>query len=108
MKPIVLKFVGGFWDGKTMRSDSPDQEEVFLATTCYEQSHHGLVGSESVGLLDSAVDFAQRHGWNAKEKMSSAGEQRYRVSEHRETETEITIVFRHDPSQHTPKHASES
>lgn len=52
MKPIILKFVGGPWDGKTLRSDSTDQEEVWLAAACYETSHHGTIGADCVALSD--------------------------------------------------------
>lgn len=100
MKRIVLRFVGGDWDGRSIRSDSPEQEEVFLATGYYEMSHHGLVGSECVGLSDDAVAFAKHHGWDAAKNLNAAGEHRYRVCERRETETAIIVTLRHVPSQH--------
>ncbi len=95
MKPIVLKFVGGDWDGRSMRSDSSDQEEVFLAIGCYEMSHHGSVGSECVGLSDEAVAFARHHGWEAAKEANPEGGHRYRVCEYRETEAEIIVTLKH-------------
>jgi hypothetical protein len=95
-KPIVLEFVGGSWDGNTLRSDSSDQEEQFLAAGCYEMSHHGAIGEECVGLSDDAVTFARRHGWKAAEEAPLCGDHRYLVVERRETETEIIVTFLHE------------
>ena len=97
MKPIVLNFLGGDWDGRSMRSDSPDQEEAFLAAGCYEMSHHGMVGSECVGLSDDAAAFAQNHGWDAAKGVSKGDGHHYRVCERRETETEIIVTLRSVP-----------
>ena len=97
MKPIVLKFVGGYWDGRSLRSDSPDRQEVFLAAGCYEMSHHGAVGGECLGLSDGAVAFAQSHGWNAaKEAGLCGGDHRYVATERLETEAEIVVTFKQD------------
>jgi hypothetical protein len=97
MKPIVLEFVGGYWDGKTLRTDSRDREEQLLATGCYEMSHHGAIGGECVGLSDAAVNFARSHGWEAEKEASLRGDHRYSVTEYRETETELIVKFKHNP-----------
>ena len=97
MKPIVLEFTGGYWDGKTVRTDSPDQEEVFLAAGCYEMSHHGTIGQECVGLSQDVVAFARNHGWEAAKGASLHGAHRYLVTERRETEAEIVVTFKYDP-----------
>lgn len=97
MKPVVLVFVGGYWNGKTLRTDSPDREEQFLASGCYEMSHHGAIGGECVGLSDAAVNFARTHGWEAEKEASLRGDHRYLVTEFRETETERIVKFKHNP-----------
>ena len=97
MKPMVLEFVGGYWDGKTLRTDSPDYEEQLLAAGCYEMSHHGAIGGECVELSYDAVGFARRHGWLAAEEASLCGDHRYLVAERRETETEIVVTFKYHP-----------
>jgi hypothetical protein len=100
MKPVILHFEDGFWDGRTLRTDSPDREEAFLACGCYEMSHHGTVGAEVAGLSTDAIAFAQHHGWNAARDAGLSGAHRYVVREHRETETEVVISFRLDPIHH--------
>jgi len=97
MKPVVLEFVGGYWDGKTLRADSSDYEERLLGTACYEMSHHGAIGGECVQLSYDAVRYARRHGWQAAEEASFCGDHRYLVTERRETETEIVITFKYQP-----------
>jgi len=99
MKPIILEFVGGPWDGKTLRTDSADQEEVWLAAGCYEMCHHGAIGGECVGLSGDAAMFAQRHGWEAAKQRNWHRDHRYLVAERREreteTETEIVVTFKY-------------
>jgi len=97
MKPVVLHFVGGFWNGRSLRSDSNDPEEMFLVSGCYEMSHHGTVGSEVAGLSGDAVAYARHHGWTAARDAGLEGAHRYVVSEYRETEAEITITFQQCP-----------
>ena len=97
MKPMVLEFVGGYWDGKTLRTDSSDYEEQLLVAGCYEMSHHGAIGGECVELSCDAVRFARRHGWLAAEEASLCGDHRYSVAERRETETEIVVTFKYHP-----------
>lgn len=97
MKPVVLLFVGGYWNGKTLRTDSSDREEQFLASGIYEMSHHGAIGGECVGLSDAAVNFARSHGWKAEKDATLWGDHRYLVTEFRETETERIVKFKHDP-----------
>lgn len=94
MKTMALEFVGGYWDGKTLRTDSSDFEEQLLVAGCYELSHHGSIGGRCAELSSDAVRFAQRHSWLAKEEASWSGDHRYLVTEHRETETEIIITFK--------------
>jgi len=102
MKPIVVEFVGGYWDGKSLRSDSLDQEESLLASACYEMTHHGAIGRECAGLSSDAVEFARIHGWAAAREGTLQGDHRYRVTERRETEDEIVIRLRHAPVAGSP------
>ena len=95
MKTIILKFIGGYWDGATMRTDSPDYEEQLLAAGCFEMSHHGTIGGECAQLSSDAVEFARRHGRQAAEQATLCENHRYLVSEYRETETEIIITLKH-------------
>lgn len=98
MKPIVLQFVGGYWDGKSLSTDSADQEEALLAAACYEMSHHGAIGGECGALSDDAVTFARIHGWTAPKEGTLHGNHRYLVSERRETVDEIVVRLRHAPA----------
>jgi hypothetical protein len=97
MKPIILEFVGGYWDGKSLSTNSSDQEEALLAAACYEMSHHGAIGGECAALSDDAVTFARLHGWPRSREGTFRGDHRYRVSEHRETESEILVRLRNVP-----------
>jgi hypothetical protein len=98
VKRIILQFVGGYWDGKSLSSDSADQEEALLATACYEMSHRGAIGQECVGLSDDAVTFARIHGWAAAKEGTLYGTHRYLVTERRETEREIVVTLSHAPT----------
>lgn len=100
MKPLVLRFVGGDWDGKTLRTDSPDYEEQLLASGCYEISHHGAVGGVCAALSNDALRFAKGHGWVTFDEDSAWKDNPYSVVEHRETETEITVTFKFHPVEH--------
>jgi hypothetical protein len=95
MKPVVLEFVGGYWGGKTLRTDSADLEEVLLAAACYETCHHGVIGEGCAGLSEYAVGFARKHGWPAASNGGWQGTHRYSVTEHRETEDEIVVRLTH-------------
>ncbi len=94
-KPITLEFSGGYWDGKSLHTDSDDQEESLLATACYEMTQHGAIGAECGGMSDDAVTFARLHGWAAAKEAGLQGAHRYRVIEPRETERKIMVMFRH-------------
>ncbi len=98
MKPVILTFLGGYWDGKSLRTDSAEREESLLAAACYELSHHGTIGAECAGISDDAVTFARIHGWAAAEEGSFHGPHRYVVGMRYESDTEIVITFRHVPS----------
>ena len=100
MKLLVLKFEGGYWDGKTLRTDSPEYEEQLLAIGCYEVSHHGAVGGTFAELSPDAASFARRHGWGTGEEAAWHGDPRYLVAERRETETEVVVTFRYHPMRH--------
>jgi len=82
-----------------LRSDSTDQEEVWLAAACYEASHHGTIGADCVALSGDAVMYAQRHSWPAAKQRSLHGDHRYLVTERREREeeshTEIAVTFKY-------------
>ena len=97
MKPIVLEFVGGYWEGKSLSTDSADQEEALLAAACYQMSHHGAIGGECAALSDDAVTFARIHGWPRSREGTLRGNHRYLVAERRETEGEIIVRLRHVP-----------
>jgi hypothetical protein len=99
MKPIVLEFEGGYWDGRSLSTGSSDQEEALLATACYEISHHGAVGAECAALSGDAVTFARIHGWPNSREGTFCGDHRYRVTEHKETEDEIIVRLRQVPAE---------
>ena len=98
MKPVVLTFVGGYWDGKTLKMDSRDQEESLLAAACYEMTHHGRLGEECVGLSEDAITYARVHGWPTPEEGGLQGNHRYMVTERRETLDQIVITLSEVPA----------
>ena len=91
MKPIVLEFAEGYWDGRSLSTDSADQEEAFLAAACYEMSHHGAIGGECAALSDDAVTYARIHGWPRSQEGTLRGDHRYLVTERCETAGEIVV-----------------
>ena len=97
MKPVVLTFVGGYWNGKSLKMDSDDKEESLLAAACYEMTHHGSPGEECTGLSEDAVTFARVHGWATPEEGGLQGDHRYMVTERRETLSEIVITLSEVP-----------
>jgi hypothetical protein len=103
MKPVVLEFVGGYWGGKTLRTDSADLEEVLLAAACYESCHHGAISEGCAGLSEYAVAFARHHGWPAATNGGWQGTQSYCVTQHRETENEIVVEFTHAVAAEPPR-----
>ena len=103
MKPVALEFVGGYWGGKTLRTDSADLEEVLLAAACYETCHHGVIGEGCPGLSEYAVRFARNHGWPAAADGGWQGAHRYLVTERRETENEIVVQLRQAPLADPPR-----
>ncbi len=98
MKAITFEFVGGPWEGQTLRTDSSDQEEAWLAAACYETSHHGAIGERCVEFACDAAGFARRHGWLGIEEGSLRGGRRYSVAVRRETKTEIVVTFEFEPT----------
>ena len=102
MKSITLGFIGGIWDGKSLRTGSSDQEEAWLAAGCYEMSHHGEIGAECYGLAVETTAYARNHHWPMSKEGSKEGgmggqHHRYVVSERRETAEEVVITFMHAP-----------
>jgi len=97
-RSVALQFTGGYWDGRSLHTDSDDEEEALLATACYEMTHHGAIGAECGGMSDDAVTFARLHGWAGAKEAGLQGVHRYRVIERRETERETIVVFRHEPA----------
>jgi hypothetical protein len=95
MRSVALKFVGGSWDGKTLRTDSSDREEALLAAACYESSHHGAIGEACAALSEYAARFSRIHGWAASKGGSWQGADRYQVTEHCETEKQIVVKLTH-------------
>lgn len=91
---IVINFIGGYWDGKTFRTDSPDYDEQLLAAGCYEMSHHGAIGGECSPLSGETMEYARRHGYEATAEATLTEGHRYTVIERRETAAEICITFK--------------
>ena len=80
MKPIILEFSGGYWDGTALRTDAADQEEALLATACYELSHHGAIGAECGALSSDAVTYARIHHRARPQEGTLGGHHRYRIT----------------------------
>jgi hypothetical protein len=98
VKPVVLEFVGGNWDGRSLSTDSDDQQEALLAAACYEICHHGSIGEECAGLSNDAVTFARTHGWAVPKEARWHGIHHYLVTERRETQKEIVVKLSHTPA----------
>ena len=97
MKPVILGFMGGIWDGKSLRTDSSDQEEAWLAAGCYEMSHHGEIGAECYGLAVETTAYTRNHRWPTDETGLGGRHHRYVVSERRETADEVVVILMHAP-----------
>lgn len=93
MRRIILRFNGGYWDGRKLCSDASDQEESLFATACYEMTHHGSIGEQCPGLSDDAVTFARIHGWQGPQDATMYGDHSYMVTERHETKDEIIITL---------------
>lgn len=88
MKPFILEFIGGCWDGMNLHSDSPDPVEVKLAMACYAETLGGAEGKMTV--LPS--EYGTRRG-------SSRGS-KYVVAHRVEVEEEVLIrldLYSDDP-----------
>ncbi len=48
MKPFILEFIGGCWDGMNLCSESSDPVEVKLAKGCYAETEGGTEGKTTV------------------------------------------------------------
>ena len=96
MKSITLGFIGGIWDGKSLQTDSSDQEEAWLAAGCYEMSHHGEIGAECYGLAVETTAYVRNHHWPMSKEVGLGGHHhRYVVSERSETADEVVVILMH-------------
>ncbi len=79
MKPFILEFIGGCWDGMNLCSHSPDPVELKLAKTCYAETGAGAVGKTTL----VPAEYGTRRG-------SSRGN-RYVVVHRMETGGEVLV-----------------
>ena len=98
MRSRVLEFVGGPLGGRTLRSNSSDDEERLLVAACYEMSHAGAIGGNCVELFYDAVEFCRTHGWATGDEPAVYADHRYIVAERTENEMEVVVKFEYRPT----------
>jgi hypothetical protein len=62
MKPFILEFIGGCWDGMNLCSESPDPVEVKLAKACYAETWSGTFGKITVVPSEYATQRGSQPG----------------------------------------------
>ena len=85
-KIIVLRFAGGCFDGRTIRSDAADVHEAILATSCYCLTDQGAV-SAILKVLPCLGGRIQGGLCRVK------GFVEYRVARRDETEAAVTVIL---------------
>jgi len=95
--PVIVRFHGGFLDGKTVRSDDPrtgtitdfwNADTLLLAT-------NGVVGAKMYGVSPEGWKLFQRQG--SRGVVSGDMDHAYRVSAARLAGDVLTIDVEHEP-----------
>ena len=95
MKRIILEFIGGYWDGKTLDTASSDPDEASLASGYYLMTHEGTIGKGFEGVSEEAVAYAHKHGWEAAKDVGFRWGHVYRVIERLEEGDEILVRLKY-------------
>jgi hypothetical protein len=99
-KKVTFRFDGGADDGKVVsanlgRPATTDQEA--MASGFYAMTYRGEVGRACEGLCDADVKIMRTEGVDpAIARGHVFKKHRYRVSDRRETDSEITITMKHE------------
>jgi len=102
MERIILEFIGGYWDGKTLDTASSDAEEVMLARGYYLMAHDGRIEAGIEGVSPEAIAFAQKHGWEGAIEAGFRSTHVYRVVERLEEGQEILVRFKYSQKRNRP------
>jgi hypothetical protein len=92
-KRIRLEFSGGYWDGKTLDSQSTDMDEVEWLRTILFLTKNGTKGQAFHGLSPDAARFLASQGW-PKPKGGGSTHQ-YTVTNKIETDTGIFVTLQY-------------
>ena len=86
-KSIVLRFVGGCLDGRTVRSDAAAIEEAVIAMAYYYVTGEGTA-STTIEVMPSLCS-------RLRGKSSGMTPGQYRVEKREENDRSVTVVLRH-------------
>lgn len=96
MRRFVLQFLGGWWHGRSLDSQSPDPEERILAQTLYFLASDGKVGGKIAGLSAEAIQFAGKRNWEPPEGVPvDPAACDYMVIDRREEGPGTVVVLKH-------------
>ena len=96
-KRILLEFVGGYWDGKTIDSTSQDPQErqwVRNSLFLYGERHNWEGVSRHIAYW--ARILAQEHGMDAARAAGVHGQHVYRVIERLEEGDEVLVRLKYE------------
>ena len=106
-KRILIEFIGGDWDGKTLDSHSPDKAERMYEQSCLFLTRDGTVGKAFHGFSMIAFD-RMRKGEISMDDAKPSGRKthKYTVTERLDEGDEVLIRLKYsirDPDQEKPK-----
>jgi hypothetical protein len=97
MKRMLLQFIGGYWDGKTLDTASSDPTETWLAGAYYWLTNEATVGTTFQGLSRATRDFFEKHSWRFPKEMGRTGTHVFRVTERIEEHGQIVVKSESSP-----------
>ena len=102
-KRILIEFIGGDWDGKTIDSHSPEEEDRHHVQTCLHMTRNGTVGKAFHGMSMQSSDQLARGEITFDDTKRPEGRRthKYTVVERLDVDDEVLIRMRYsvrDPS----------
>lgn len=88
-KRILIEFVGGDFDGRTLDSESPNEHERWLVDSCMSMTHNGTVGCAFHGFSMSTIEARMRG--EEVEAGSPKGTHKYTVLDRLDDGDEVLI-----------------
>lgn len=92
---ILIEFLGGDWDGKTLDSQSPDEEERELLWGCYDMTGQGTVGGAFHGVSMSQLEGSLKGERSLRNIKLERGSHKYTVVERVEEGNEILVRLKY-------------